>query len=124
MKKPDEMIALATLYNKINEKYPNRDATVRVFKEKARELVNLGAISSEAMKDALYCFVPSEREMQIEQIKKSVQKSKNGYSSKQAGERVESLIDKVLSDDVQRNSIGVPYTPDPCIGGGGSRSSC
>ena len=124
MKKPDEMIALATLYNKISEKYPNRDATARVFKEKAKELVNLGAVSSEAVKDALYCFIPSEREKQIEQIKSTVQKSKNGYSSKQARDRVESLIDKVLSDDVQRNCAGVPYTPDPCIGGGGSRSSC
>jgi hypothetical protein len=126
MKRSDEMIALATLYNKINAKYPNKEATARVFKEKAKELSSKGAISTEAVKDAFYCFIPEEREKQIQAIKDSVQKSEKGYSSKQAADRIESLIDEVLSDDIRRNSFGAPYEPDPCIGGRGcsSRSPC
>ena len=126
MKKSDEMIALGTLYNKINAKYPNKEATNRVFKEKALELANKGAISKEAVKDAFYCFIPEEREKQISEIKNSVQKSEKGYSSKQAADRIESLIDQVLSDDIRRNSVGAPYEPDPCSGGRSSvgRSPC
>ena len=126
MKKSDEMIALGTLYNKINAKYPSKEATNRVFKEKALELASKNAISKEAVKDALYCFVPEEREKQINEIKGSVQKSEKGYSSKQAADRIESLIDQVLSDDIRRTSSGAPYEPDPCTSSRASygRSPC
>lgn len=124
--KADDMIALGTLYNKINAKYQNKEAIARVFKEKANILVKKGAVSAESVKDALYCFIPEEREKQIQEIKDSVQKSEKGYSSKQAADRIESLIDEVLSDNIRRNSIGASYEPDPCIGGRGcsSRSPC
>ena len=124
MQKSDEMIALGTLYNKIRQSYPMQEGTERVFKEKVRELAKSGAISKESAQDALYCFIPSERIKQIEEYKKIGQTKNKGYSSQSTAEKVESLIDQILSDDIKRNRDGTPYEPDPCSHNGGGRSMC
>ena len=123
MKRTDEMIALCTLYNKLDAKYSNKTTVERTFREKAKELIAHGAVSTEAVKDALYCFVPSEREKQIKAYRKEGQTKDRGYSSQSAADKFDSLIDEVLSDDAPSN-ISFSSNSDPCSRSGGGRSSC
>lgn len=125
MQKTDEMIALATLYNKISDKYTSIRTRESTFKTKVEELVSKGIVSTEAGKDALYCFIPAERASQIDEYKENTQNKESPYSSLSVAKRFEDLIDEVLSDTPSFNLGRSSLISDPCTGCGPiSRSSC
>ena len=108
--KSDEMILAFSLYNKISEKYSNKELIEKNFKMGLQKLLDSGHIHEESAKDSLYVLCPKERNKQIEEYQnQGREKSLIGYSKNVDQQEMQNLIDDVLSDNPSRSfreSIG------------------